>query len=121
VPEALIALFQESVRQDIVDSSHPDEVRHIISYSTSRVEMLERLDVMGASAAAAGRAYEEWRAAELRSLRELAEDDVEWATTVSLVTLTSWISSKYSCSDRTSYGKRTAACRPDLCPVARAR
>ncbi len=81
VPEALIALFQESDRQDIVDSRDPDEVRHIISYSTSRVEMLERLDVMGASSAAAGRAYEEWRATELRSLREYAMDDVEWETT----------------------------------------
>jgi hypothetical protein len=79
VPEALISVFQESDRRELADASDPDEIRQHISYSASRGDMLQRLDVLGASAGAAGRSYEEWRTAELQAFSEYAEDGSEWA------------------------------------------
>jgi hypothetical protein len=82
VPEVLISLFQETDRRETIDTSDPDEDRRIVTYSIGRRDLLERLDVLGATARAAADAFEKWRAAELLAFREYAEDGSVSATVV---------------------------------------
>lgn len=61
VREALISLFQETDRRETIDTSDPDEDGRIVTYSIGRRDLLERLDVLGATARAAADAFEKWR------------------------------------------------------------
>ena len=69
VPDRLSALFQESDRV----ASRDAEGEAVIQYRAPRVSILKRLDLMGCTATLAERAFERWRAREIRDHEEFLE------------------------------------------------
>src|SRR5690349_16698053 len=78
VPDSLISLFQESDRADRVVEEHGDSYRHYL-YVAPRSVVLERLDILGLTQAAARAAFDDWRQGELEMYKEWVDEGSDWA------------------------------------------
>ena len=81
VPTHIISLFQESDRQTVSASSEAvpnDEAKEgeeSVKYVCSRATLLDRLDLLGATADAARLAFENWRWREIESKLEWEDEE----------------------------------------------
>ena len=78
VPDVFVSLFQEADRKVDKLSKAGEEDEYSYKYTAPRAVILQRMDIMGFTAGAACKAFEEWRAREIADKTEWSEE-YDWA------------------------------------------
>jgi hypothetical protein len=78
VPDHLVSLFQESDRQDLeIEQDGEARTQHL--YVADRQIVLDRLDILGFTSAAAKQSFNEWYKGEVETWTSYADDGSDWA------------------------------------------
>jgi hypothetical protein len=81
VPDIYVSLFQESDLRCPKNpkSANDEEIEEEHVYAVRRAVMLQRFDILGITADAARRAFEDWHRGEIEVMAEWANDGESWA------------------------------------------